>query len=266
MNKLIKIKKHLNLTTLLEIMRRGISIGYCPVCEKNTFFFKRGNWWRDHYHCLRCFSIPRQRAICQVLQDYAPNWRELHIHESSPNGPTFDKFLSNCRGYVATQFFPNIISGTLYRGFRCEDLARQTFDDESFDIVITQDVMEHLLEPVESFKEICRTLRPGGMHIFTVPWYYWKKTKIRVKLKGSKIVFIEQPEYHNSPIDNNGSLVVTDFGYDLMDIIQICSGMTTSAIRIHDKRKGIEAKFNEIFISKKPLKFVELPINPWRVQ
>ena len=103
------------------------------------------------------------------------------------------------------------------------------------------------------------------MHIFTVPWYYWQKTKIRVKKKGEEIVFIEQPKYHNNPVDNKGSLVVTEFGDDLIDIIQECSGMTTTAIRIQDRWKGIEAKFIEIFISKKPSQFIERLINPWRL-
>jgi len=265
MDKIKKIKKHLNIKTLFAILRRGFSIGYCPICEKRTFFFKRGDWWRDHYHCLRCLSIPRQRALFQVLHDFVPNWRNLHIHESSPNGPTFDKFSSNCQNYVPTQFFPNVNLGTLHQGFRCEDLARQTFADDSFDIVITQDVLEHLLEPFESFKEIHRTLKPGGLHIFSVPWYYWQGTKIRVKKKGEEIVFIEAPEYHNNPVDNDGSLVVTEFGNDLIDIIQTCCGMTTTAIRLQDRRKGIEAKFIEIFISRKPSPFIEQPINPWKL-
>ena len=263
MNKITKIKKHLTIITLLGILRRGFNIGYCPICEKRTIFFKRGDWWRDHYHCLRCLSIPRQRALFQVLHDFVTNWRELHIHESSPNGATFEKFSSNCPNYVPTYFFPNIKLGTSYKGFRCEDLARQTFDDESFDIVITQDVIEHLLEPLESFKEICRTLKPGGQHIFTVPWYYWHETKIRVKKKGDEIVFVESPEYHNNPVDDKGALVVTEFGNDLIDIIQTCSGMTTTAIHLRDRRKGIEAKFIEIFISRKPTQLVKRSITPW---
>ena len=82
-----------------------------------------------------------------------------------------------------------------------------------------------------------------------------------MKKKGEEIVFIEQPKYHNNPVDNKGSLVVTEFGDDLIDICQECSGMTTTAIRIQEEWKGIKAKFIEIFISKKPSQFIERPIN-----
>jgi hypothetical protein len=36
-----------------------------------------------------------------------------------------------------------------------EDLEALTFPDESFDLVITQDVFEHVLRPAKAFAEIC---------------------------------------------------------------------------------------------------------------
>ena len=127
----------------------------------------------------------------------------------------------------------------------------QTFDDESFDIVITQDVLEHLLEPSQSIKEICRTLKPGGVHVFTVPWYYWQETRIRARKIDGEIEYIEEPEYHANPVDEKGALVVTEWGKDLIDTIYVSSGMTTTAIRIYDRRIGVEANFIEVFLSRK---------------
>ena len=43
-----------------------------------------------------------------------------------------------------------------------------TFQNESFDLFITQDVFEHVMEPNKAFKEIERVLKPGGAHVFTV--------------------------------------------------------------------------------------------------
>ena len=51
-------------------------------------------------------------------------------------------------------------------GNRCENLEELTFDDNTFDLVITQDVLEHVLNPGKAFKEICRVLKPGGAHKF----------------------------------------------------------------------------------------------------
>jgi len=47
-------------------------------------------------------------------------------------------------------------------------------NDESFDLVITLDVFEHVLRPAKAFAEIARTLKPGGAHIYTVPYYRGK--------------------------------------------------------------------------------------------
>jgi 2-polyprenyl-3-methyl-5-hydroxy-6-metoxy-1,4-benzoquinol methylase len=44
-------------------------------------------------------------------------------------------------------------------GFRCEDIESLSFGNESFDLVITQDVMEHVLNPALAFAEIGRILK-----------------------------------------------------------------------------------------------------------
>ncbi|HEC27696.1 MAG TPA: class I SAM-dependent methyltransferase [Gammaproteobacteria bacterium] len=248
---MIKRLRNISIGDAFKIFRRGLNTGYCPICEKKTLFFIKADGLRDNYHCIRCRSIPRQRALLQVMQQFFPDWRNLNIHESSPSGATFKKFSSECQGYLPSQFFSDIPPGVLYSGHRCEDLARQTFDDESFDLVITQDVLEHLLNPIQSLKEICRTLRPGGTHIFTVPWYSWQDTKIRAIQEDDKVVYLEEPDYHVNPINNEGSLVVTEWGKDLIDTIYASSGMTTTVIHIHDKQAGIEAKFIEVFVSRK---------------
>lgn len=136
-------------------------------------------------------------------------------------------------------------------GYRCENLKEQTFSDESFDIVITQDVFEHVFEPALAFKELERTLKPGGAHVFTVPWYYWNETVVRAAREGNEIKHLKDPEYHGNPIDEDGSLVVTEWGRDLCDFIFRCSGMTTTAIKMFDRYRGIEAEFIEVFISQK---------------
>ena len=254
----------ISIGTAYRILCRGLHIGVCPVCEKRTLFFKKGDWWRDHYHCARCLSIPRQRALVHVLEKFIPDWRNLNIHESSPNGPTFKKFLSECQHYVPTQFFQGVPSGTIYHGYRCEDLAQQTFEDGSFDIVITQDVLEHLSDPVQSLKEICRTLKSGGVHVFTVPWYFWKETKVRVRITNNDVEYLEEPQYHHNPVDDNGALVITEWGRDLIDTIYAVSGMSTTVMHIHDKRIGAEAEFLEVFLSRKPLDSYEWQPNHWR--
>lgn len=260
---MIKRLRNISIGRVFKILGRGVHLGGCPICEKKTLFYKSADWLRDNYRCIRCSSIPRQRALLKVLQKFFPDWRNLVIHESSPSGATFNKFTDECRGYLASQFFPDIPPGTICSGFRNEDLARQTFDDETFDLVITQDVLEHLIDPVQSLKEISRTLKPGGAHVFTVPWYFTQDTKIRAIQGENEIVHLEQPDYHVSPVDDEGSLVVTEWGSDLIDTIFASTGMTTTAIHINDRQAGIEAEFIEVFVSRKLPASVSSLTNRW---
>jgi SAM-dependent methyltransferase len=99
----------------------------------------------------------------QVLRELLPNWRDCSIHESSPVYRGASLMLArNCSNYIATQFFRDIRRGETKDGVRCEDLEQQTFRDNSFDVVITQDVMEHIFHPDRAYREVWRTLKCGG--------------------------------------------------------------------------------------------------------
>jgi SAM-dependent methyltransferase len=231
----------------------GPVLGHCPICERRTVLIKLGPWLRDQFICVRCKSIPRHRALIHILQTRFPNWRNLRIHESSPGGAPSKKLLAECGQYIPTHFFTDIPSGNLKNEIRSENLEYLGFSSSSFDLVITSDVLEHLLAPAKCLAEIMRTLVPRGAHVFTVPWFWWKGTLIRaVRAEDGTVTHIEKPDYHGNPIDSQGSLVVTEWGRDLCDFIYRSSGATTTAILIHDRRLGIEADFNEVFISTKP--------------
>lgn len=47
------------------------------------------------------------------------------------------------------------------------------FEDASFDVVISNDVLEHVQIPQEVFKQTARVLKPGGLMVFTIPNYNW---------------------------------------------------------------------------------------------
>jgi SAM-dependent methyltransferase len=156
-----------------------------------------------------------------------------------------------CQHYVATQFFPDFPTGSMKDGVRCEDLEAQTFADGAFDIVVTQDVFEHVLDPARGFREVARTLKPGGAHIFTVPWFHWKETVVRAVRENDRVRYLAEPDYHRNPIDPRGSLVVTEWGRDLCEFIEHHSGLTTQVVRLRDRRRGIDGEFLEVFISRK---------------
>jgi SAM-dependent methyltransferase len=226
--------------------------GFCPICARPTVFLENDRWLRDNYLCIGCRSIPRWRAVVHVLDEEFPNWRQFRIHECSPGGAASAKLAAECAHYEPSQFYPDVPPGQFKGRFRSENLERQTFDDASFDLVITQDVFEHVMHPEPAFAEIARTLKPGGAHLFTVPWYYWKPTLVRAIEQNGSIVHLMAPDYHGNPISASGSLVVTEWGTDFLDHIHRCSGLSTRVRQILDRRQGIDGDFREVFISTKP--------------
>lgn len=50
------------------------------------------------------------------------------------------------------------------------DGSRMPFEDASFDVVFSTEVLEHVLDPDVYLMEVKRVLKPGGMFFFTVPF------------------------------------------------------------------------------------------------
>lgn len=53
-----------------------------------------------------------------------------------------------------------------------EDIQKMSFGDNSFDIVVSCETIEHVPKPKEAIKELFRVLKPGGKVILTCPNYF----------------------------------------------------------------------------------------------
>lgn len=231
--------------------------GYCPTCAQEVTFVARDAWLRDHYHCSNCGSIPRERALMLTIETYFPNWRSLTIHESSPGNRGASKRLSQeCSQYIPSHFFPDQKPGNIVGKFRCENLEALSFADESIDLHVTQDVLEHVFHPPKVFSELARTLKPGGAHIYTVPIVNKSKpSKLRARVSDDgQIAHLEPPVYHGNPISDKGSLVTVDWGFDICQHIFDSCGLFTHLVYIDDLSKGIRAEYIEVLITVKPQK------------
>lgn len=230
--------------------------GYCDICDANVEFRSTETWFRDHLFCPKCTSIPRERALMHVLKRYYPDYRKKLIHESSPIGRGVSARLAReVKHYTYSHYIPGAPLGSHSPIFnaRCESLESLTFKDNSFDLLITQDVMEHVMDPEAAFREIARVLRPGGAHVFTVPLVRKgepSRQRARKNADGS-IEYLEPKEFHGNPVDASGSLVVMDWGYDIVRTISDASGMPSSIICIDDIDRGIRAQYIDVVVSFK---------------
>ncbi len=234
--------------------------GRCPICERDVTFVADGPYFRNTLRCSGCRSVPRNRALMQALSSRVPGWRDLAIHEGSPGWDSFSRrLMGECARYTASQFdqavpFGSTVETTALpcRHYRSETLEDQTFADESFDLVITQDVFEHVHRPDLAIREIARTLRPGGATLMTVPITRRGQTsRRRASLEGGVVTHHLPPEYHGNPIGSDGSLVTVDWGYDIVAYLQRHSGLCFMMLAIDDIDLGIRAELNEVLIGFK---------------
>jgi SAM-dependent methyltransferase len=106
-------------------------------------------------------------------------------------------------------------SGEVVNGHPHQDLMATSFPDNHFDIVLTSDVMEHIPEPYLAHGEIYRILKPGGVHIFTVPCSLNNPIDDqRAAVVNGKLLYLAPPEWHGEPTDSN--LVYTIFGLEMV--------------------------------------------------
>jgi SAM-dependent methyltransferase len=239
-----------NLHTIRGIKK--LNFGLCPICSGRTLFLSLHPWLRDNYRCIRCLSIPRQRAIVKAVYEYAPAWGNLRIFEPGPGGASSDFLRRKAKNYCCSQYFPDAESGTEINGYRCENLEDLSFEDSVFDLVITQDVMEHVFNPAAAFAEIGRVLKPGGLYIFTVPCRFDRTwSEARAVLKDDEIEHIKPPEYHKNPIAESGSLVTIDYGRDLPWLVDKWSGLKTLIVRERDSHYGLDGEYLDVFVCRK---------------
>ena len=99
-----------------------------------------------------------------------------------------------------------------------------------------------------------RTLKPGGAHIFNVPWYRSKKTLIRALVRDGVLQHLEKPDYHGNPIDESGSLVFTEWGVELPFLLQEWGKFPVIIHTIRDRSLGIDGQFPEVFVQQKTVK------------
>lgn len=242
--------------------------GHCPLCEQDVQFeMKQPGFFRS-MRCSECDSGPRQRALWLALNGAFPKWRDRVIHEGSPGWDRVSqRLVRECKYYTASQYDPGFPSGHFVEKtslpcgkFFIQNLEEQTFDDESFDLVITQDVFEHVFDPFRAISEIARTLRPGGATLMTVPVVrkFAPSRRRARRLMSGVVQHLVPAEYHGNPMSNDGSLVTVDWGYDIAAQFAKASGMYFVMQTFEDMRAGIRDECNQILIGyKSPLPSID---------
>lgn len=216
---------------------------------------------RDSLYCTWCKSVSRKRHVAKVILElFAPKSDSLiqarsafsafSIYSAVANDVFHQIIGRENDNFICSEYFPDVPAGTEKNGVMCQDLEHLDFADERFDLVLTEDVLEHVRHPEAAFKEIFRVLKPNGYHIFTIPFYFDRKTTARVDTAADEDVYLLPKEYHGDTLREQ-ILVYTNFGYDLLGKLSNMGFATDiSFSTLHDAvRFGIADSY--VFISSK---------------
>ena len=119
-----------------------------------------------------------------------------------------------------SEYDPGSSDGPPADGIRSEDLTRLTYGDESFDLVLTSESLEHVPVFELALREIHRVLVPGGRHIFTIPVLPGvPRTFARSVVLADGSIEDRAPRICH-PGGDWGYPVFTEFGADLPELLQ----------------------------------------------
>ena len=165
--------------------------------------------------CIRCRANLRYEMLAAAIRELHPNLGEVDVLELDPRSP-LRTMLASARNYHRSFYSASAAPGSVrFDLARCEDITKLTFSDESLDLIVSSDVLEHVPDLDAAFGETARVLRRGGSHLFTVPPR--ESTRRRARVDNGQIVMLEEPDYHSDPLDAKGILAFWDLGDDLVE-------------------------------------------------
>jgi SAM-dependent methyltransferase len=235
--------------------------GDCPVCgTRDVLFCGLTANLRETGACSQCGASNRQRQMALALRTglgIAPVGRlalpnGFRLYSAEANGP-LHTVLADSPGYICSEYWDDTQTpGASANGVRHEDLQRLSFADNTFDIVLTSDVLEHVDDAYQAHSEILRVLRPGGRHIFTVPFSGDAHDDVRARRVDGRIEYLAEPMYHGDPMrPDQGVLVWRVFGAEMLTRLRAMGFMTTE-MHLHEPAHGIIGDNALVFVASKP--------------
>ncbi len=166
----------------------------CPVCEGHfRKFLPYGTTGIDNRLCPGCLSLERHRLIWLFLKQktnfFDASLKVLHI---APEQPFIKKFKALKKlDYITADLLSPIADVKM-------DIRDMPFEDNTFDVLMCNHVLEHIDDELKATREIYRVLKPGGWAILQVPL----DSTLEVTYENASIVSQADREKHFGQYDH----------------------------------------------------------------
>ena len=156
-------------------------------------------------------SLENIRKLKTYLPEYFTGFAVWMSHYVGTGQLAFSEYMDDVP--VQSRFISPLV--------RSEDLCNLSYSNNSFDLIICNELFEHIYDPLKAYSEIFRVLKQGGYLMATFPmafgqYEHIEKAHYDPESGTSKAVGL--PEYHGDPVrPHEGSLVYTIPGWKILD-------------------------------------------------
>jgi SAM-dependent methyltransferase len=195
-----------------------LKVRKCKACERTSVFLRTYDT-QEAECCMRCGANLRYEMLAQLIRsEFGDRLKSMNVMELDPNS-ALRPILSNAATYIRTYYKPEAEGGSIRAidGAQAEDITSLTLASASLDLIVSSDVLEHVPDLSRAFEESARVLKPGGMHLFTVP--VCQVTEKRAIVVDGGIQNLLPAEYHLDPLDPKGILAFWNIGFDLPEVM-----------------------------------------------
>ncbi len=222
--------------------------GFCAICDESVDFVATTAWsttdatgkikinWREHLICPNCNMRNRLRAALHFAIQRFGMEAENRIYITEQFGSTYRWLRGRFKNVTGSEYLsPKRASGSRMLGITHQDVENLSFPRDSFDNILTFDVMEHVPDHLAAFESFARVLRPGGRLVMTAPFTIDKyDTTVRAMVHSNgQIEHFMPAELHGNPTDPiNGALCFRYFGWDTLERL-IEAGFAEAKVHVY---------------------------------
>jgi len=125
--------------------------------------------WLDKFYRDQQDWIDGTTQFCDILGIYAEGKSVLEVGPGSRGSKTTHYMKEISSNLERLDIDPNVLKNPFIKAAHVYDGTTFPFPDQSFDVVVSDYVNEHIANPYEHHHEINRVLRNGGYYLFRTP-------------------------------------------------------------------------------------------------
>ena len=194
-----------------KVLKVEARFAYVKLFGVLYHFHRAKNYFALRESCVDATNLnSRMRFSIEILKHYFAGVKDVYLTE---NDTFYHKFIS--------ADFPYKLVTSVYKAGDPlhQDMTCLTLADNSFDLCMSYEDLEHIPDYKAVIRELYRVTRPGGNVLLSTPFKVENaQTIVRASInEKGEITHHRKPQYHGDPVLPQGILSFYYFGWDLLD-------------------------------------------------